>query len=258
MPISSRAERHRKAGACAGRRIAFWLLALLLLVWSTSPGRAEADATTAGWTSEQILEGVFKRMSAFEAAFPINESLRHVTIREQDPNDGEVFETRVIDQAVRGRVGENPTRKIESCRIDGESVEPTRCEDKDQIAAPLRIFGPTGADNYTLKLGGRTVFQEVESWRIRVVPREPTSRHFKGDLFVAVDDLRLLGSEGTLADLPFGVESLAVHLCFEEIDQGPVVKHGKIDVTLYVPVIVHKRLVSEFEATQQRLLPAAG
>ncbi len=231
-------------------------LALVVAVLGGNPAGAEPPPAPADIDGSAIVKQVVAQNSAFEAAFPIQVSRRKVQVREIDPDDGEVVGRRLIDQRVQGRVGENPRREILRCEIDGEVVEPSSCADKDRMEPPLRIFGPEGPRNYELAVAGRVRFAGVESWRIHVTPRERTVRHFDGDLFAAVDDLRLLGTEGTLADLPFGVEALLVHLRFTQTPDGPVVRHGKFDFTLHIPLIVHRRIVSEFEATEQKLLPA--
>ncbi len=233
-------------------------LALVATALGGSPAGAETADVPAGIDGPAIVKQVVTQMSAFEAAYPIQESRRKVRIREMDPDDGTLLGHRLIDQRAWGRVGENPRREILRCEIDGEVVEPSDCADKDRLAPPLRIFGPDGPHNYEFELAGKVRFEGVESWRIRVTPRDRTVRHFDGNLFVAVDDLRLLGTEGTLADHPFGLEALAVHLCFTQTPDGPVVRHGKIDFTLHIPLIVHRRIVSEFDASEQKLLAAGS
>jgi hypothetical protein len=87
-----------------------------------------------------------------------------------------------------------------------------------------------------------------------VIPRAKTPRHLKGDLFFAVDSLRLVGMNVTLADYPFGLEDLAVELDFADQNGLPVIAGGRSEAHIHVPFLIDDRSVTRFTASDQRLL----
>ncbi|MEE2704042.1 MAG: hypothetical protein VX614_08490 [Myxococcota bacterium] len=238
------------------------ILIACLSLWAASsnaatPTNAPTDATTATPTNAEIVDQIYRQVTEFEEKFPATYSRRNVTLRELDPDDGEVRKTKTMVQAVWAHVGERARVEILSCAVDGEASEIEDCKGKDRGGdPPYRIFGPDGHKHYRFELGGPEQRNDLSVYELRVIPREKTSRHFEGELYFTAGDLRLVRSKGTLADYPLGLSKLAFDLSFDELDGQPVPGTSKMDMTLYLPLILNVRVVSESAASEQRLLAA--
>ena len=207
-------------------------------------------------TDEEIVEQIYRQVTEFEEKYPGTYSRRSVTVRQLDPDDGEVRETKSMVQEVWARVGQKARVEILSCSIDGQASDIDDCKGKDRSGdPPYRIFGPDGHKHYRFEVARAEEADGVPVYALRVIPREKTKRHSEGELYFATEDLRLIRSTGTIADYPLGLRDLAFDLSFDQIDGLPVPATSKMDMTLYVPLIYDVRIVSESTSSDQKLLP---
>lgn len=246
-------------------QIAFGLSLLIAVIAPCGSGAqvpaAAADsqgptpvASVASVDSASIVARIASRVSAFEAEFPGLYSRRHIKVRQLDPDDGTVESTKEIIARVWDFQGEAAQQQIVECRIDGELTEPEECRDENRMDPPHRIFGPDAKKYYRLDYVGRENWEGRPSHQIRVVPLEETTRHLKGDMYFLEDSLLLVGTRMTLADYPFGLKDLVFEASFTTMEGRPVLSEGKSVIVIYVPLLIHVRIVSDFKASGQRLL----
>ena len=77
-------------------------------------------------------------------------------------------------------------------------------------------------------------------------------------MFFLEDTLRLAGSTATLASYPFGLKDFGIEMTFDGQNGLPVLASGKSSMRIKVPFLFDVRIVSEFTATNQRLLSRRG
>ena len=216
-------------------------------------------AGTSVWAEEpndqEIIDQIYRRVSEFEQQYPGTHFNRTQTVREIDPDNGKVEKTSISQEEVWNRVGERPRVQILHCTVDGQIREPDDCKRKERDRkAPLRIFGPEGQDHYRLELNARPGQAGASTFKLKVIPRQRTPRHFQGILEFSPTDFRLLSTRGTIADYPFGLKDFSLEMDFAELDGHPVPARSKIDMTLYLPLVLNARVVSEAVASNQELL----
>ncbi len=226
------------------------ILAAVSFVYLTS-----ASAVSATTTDAELVDQIYEKVTAFEEKYPGNYSRRNVTVRELDSDSGEVKTTKKMVQEVWAYVGKRARIEILTCKVDGKESEIDDCKRKDRGGdPPYRIFGPDGRKHYRFEMAGREQRNGLDVYRIRVIPLEKTQRHFDGDLYFTTNDLRLVASDGTIADYPLGLKKLNFELSLDELDGLPVPGKSKMDMTLYLPLVLDVRVVSESTASEQRLL----
>jgi hypothetical protein len=227
----------RKLGHLASWGVAFGLVL---------PSAALAD-------DQEIIERIYRHVSTFEERYPVSVARRKMLVREIDPRSGEVRKTSTSLQEIRTRVGEAPKIVILECQIDGQDAEPRNCKRRENNREPLyRIFGPNGRDHYRLELLASEAPSAV--YRLRVLPLAKTERHFEGVLAFDAESLRLLSSRGSLADYPFGLKAFDLRIDFDEWEGKPVVATTHLEMTLYVPLILNRQVISQSVAFDQRVL----
>ena len=223
---------------------------LALFAATALSGRAETPPLGA-----QIIDRIYEHVSAFEAKNPGTFVRRTMTVREMDPDDGTVEKTFVSKQEVWNRLGQRPEIKILSCQVDGKSAEPKECKRKERDRKPpYRIFGPEGRSHYRYELLETEGSPELASYKIKVIPLERTSRHFEGVLEFDAATSRLLSSRGSIADYPLGLKSLELELHFADLDGHPVPARSRMDMLLYLPLVLNTRVLREAVAYDQRFL----
>ena len=224
-------------------------------VWLTLFAWAGTAASAEGPSDQKIIDQIYRHVSDFEQQYPGTQVNRTMTVRELDPKSGELKKTSISQEEVWTRVGERPRITISHCTVDGQTREPEACKRKERDRkAPYRIFGPGGRDHYRLKLTARPGVAGASTFKLEAIPRERTSRHFEGTLEFSADGFRLLSSRGTIADYPLGLKKFSLELDFAELNGHPVPARSKTDLTLYLPLVLNTRVVSEAVASNQRLL----
>lgn len=231
-------------------RFASWLVASVVVALVAVPSPVRAVELT----GDQIVALVTGAARNMEKKYVGAFSKRDAKVTVSDPDDGDVTSTIEIEVDVWEYHGEHPTRKVRSCRIDGEDVALEKCEEKQRLEPPYRLFAEDSEKHYRFEYGGEGTWEGKPTYQIRIVPLEETQRHLKGTLHVGRDELRLAGFDVTLADYPFGLQSFALQMSFEQKDGSPILDHGKSDATIYVPLVINERRVTEFRASDQKQL----
>lgn len=233
------------------RKLVLQVLGLVALGTLASASVAVGAEQRSG---EQILDQITKRARAFESAYLGSFSRRDATTRILDGDDGELQLTREVVVEVWEYHGEAPINEVLECKIDNKPVEFAKCIEERRIKPAYRLFGADAEKHYRLE------YVEVSSWKgqashqIRVIPLEDTTRHLKGHVYFLVGSLRLAGMDLTLADYPFGLKNLSIELNFKEKDGLPVIASGLSEVHIYVPFLINTRKITQFKASEQRLL----
>ena len=228
----------------------FGCLAALGLVigLAVASGGARAD-------DQEIIERIYQQVSTFEERYPLRVSRRKMEVREIDPDSGDVRKTATSLQEVEMRVGGAPKIEILECQIDGQDAEPQACKRRENSREPLyRIFGPKGRDHYRLELLPFEGPNASDVYRLRVLPLERTARHFDGVMTFDRESLRLLSYRGSLADYPFGLKDFNLQIDFDEWEGKPVAATTRLEMTLYVPLILNVKVISQSVAFDQRLI----
>ena len=94
----------------------------------------------------------------------------------------------------------------------------------------------------------------TDVYHLRVLPLERTERHFDGVMTFDAESLRLLSYRGSLADYPFGLKDFDLAIDFDEWEGKPVAATTRLEMTLYVPLILNVKVISQSVAFDQRLL----
>jgi len=206
-------------------------------------------------TASETLDRIYEHVSQFEKNYPSTHLRRVMTTREYDPDNGKVEKTSIADQEVWTRVGALPQIKVLSCTIDEKDVAVEECQGRSRAREPLyRVFGPDGRKHYRLELVDDGPDGDASVYKVRVIPLERTERHFEGEFTFNAETLALLQTQGTMADYPMGLKNFELKLDFDERDGHPVIATTRMELTIYVPFIINRRVVSESVASDQRLL----
>ena len=232
----------------SSRRIESAALALCLLA---SPA---AGSVPVRFDDSQLIDRIYRHVSDFEREFPVTRSSRITTVREFHPRSGQLRKTSVSHETVVGRVGEKPEVTVLECEIDGVESDLRDCQRRENNRPPLfRVFGPEGRNHYRFEVTRPDEGADPATYRLLVIPLERTQRHFEGEFELLAEDLSLLSTRGTLADLPLGLKKFALELTFGHAQGRPIPTRSRVDMTLYLPLILNLRVVSESVATEVSL-----
>jgi hypothetical protein len=229
-----------------------WALFFTLL--SATESAAQPKMPSASDPGYEIVEAITKTVRRFEALYPGSYTHRVVNTRALDPDDGTLRSTKRAVVDVWQYRGEHPLREVRSCQLDGAQAPIKECEEEPRDEPMHEVFTDDAHEHYRVAYGGLADWDGLSSHRLLVIPLKETARHIKGELFFLRDSLRLVGSKATIAKYPFGLKSFAIEMRFADQNGAPVLASGKSDMHIKVPLLFDARIITEFIASDQRLL----
>jgi hypothetical protein len=232
--------------------VAWTPVALLFFCGITSAALAGSEGQEE--SGDEILARITELGRDFEQAYLGSYSRRTLTARVSDAEDGELKLTRNVVVDVWDYHGEQPINEVIKCRINDKAVDLAKCVQKQRLEPPYRLFGDDAEKHYRFEYLGRDSWKGQASYKIKLIPLEETVRHLKGEIFFREDTLRLAGMNLTLADFPFALKALSIELNFEERNGVPLIKGGSTTVHIYIPFLINQRTVTQFTASEQRML----
>ena len=202
-----------------------------------------------GQDEAAILEAIRSSMSTQYQTYAGVQSLKTIDVQERDPDSGEQLEQKTIKRLVWDYFYDERKSTVESCFVNKKPSDNDDCTDRASKEPIYPIFDANSPTHYQLTLLGK----KDGFWKVQVTPLQIDSRHFKGYLFFN-DRFQLSKMTGTYAELPFGLKQFDFTYEFQELNNVPVVLRGKYEVRVKVPLVVNKKFVSSFHATNHVLL----
>jgi hypothetical protein len=217
-----------------------WILASLACL----PGMARSGfaETIPPSESERILERVFNKYIPIYDKYRGVESTSRVISREFDPKTNVLKKTSEVLLHRKDYFYEKAEIKALSLKIDGKDTDPSQFRSWETKPAYL-VFDKKGRENYLLKVTEKKTIGQKECYRIEVLPRKSTSRHFKGEIYCTVDSLNVVQTVGGVADLEFPIKYFWSDFYFTLVREIPVVQSGTLKIRINVPVLYPDTLI---------------
>ena len=228
-------------------KIAHIILCPLLLL---APFPAHADLSEA-----ELVRTLRERSRPYFAKFKGVRATRSITSKELDPASGKLRTLKQFKVDFWSHFYLKPAQHILSCKVNGEKRDPDDCKPKGNPKAVIPLFDKESAKNYRFKLLGIKTIMGIACYRLKIVPLKKTDQHMSGFMYFAVDTLKAVLMEGTMAKLSFPLKRFFIKLRFGYQDGFPIVLRGYMDLEARVPLFFHARLVSRFTETNHRFVP---
>jgi len=229
-------------------------LTLLLTLHAATESAAQPRMPSPPDPNHEIVEAITEAVRSFETRYPGSYTRRIIDTRVLDPEDGTLRSTEQAVVDVWQYRGEHALREVRSCQLDGAPAPIKECEEEPRDKPMHEVFTDDAHEHYRVAYGGLADWDGLSTHRLLVIPLKKTARHIKGELFFLRDSLRLVGSKATIAKYPFGLKSFAIEMSFANQDGAPVLASGKSDMHIKVPLLFDARIITEFTASDQRLL----
>lgn len=197
----------------------------------------------------ETLKKIKQHMATYYDQHKGMESKRSVVVEERDPEENTILLTKNIERQVKVFINKNRETETLSCSIDGKSVDIDDCEDMGSKEPYHPLFGKKSSKFYLYDLKP----QNDGTWLLKISPKDNTSRHFMGTLSFD-KNLRLTKQEGTIADIPFPLKSLALNIKYKPFGDLDLIDEGRYDILLKIPLVLHKKMTVKFKASEQKVL----
>jgi len=202
--------------------------------------------------SDEIIKIIRKKYVPMYKKYNGVISTRNINIKEIDPETDKVVGRSFLSLIRKDYFYKEPEIKVLQYIKNGRKMLESDYKPKKSKPS-YRIFDEYGFKNYKTTVVGFKNIKGRRCYKIKILPRENTLRHFKGFLYCAVSDLSILLIEGTLGNTPFPLKEFRIKFFLDHIDDLAVIKSGIVVMRVYIPVILpDRRYISNIQATDNR------
>lgn len=223
------------------KKIRIALACLFLFMAALFPEAGYADAVSPA-ESDRILAGIFHKYIPIYTKYRGVESTSKNVIREYNALTRELKGTTEVIVHRKDYFYEKPEIKVLSYKKDGHSGDPADYRSWE-MKPGYHVFDRKGTDHYTLKIVDKKYIGKRECYRIDVLPKKATTRHFKGEIYCAVDTLDLVYTVGGAGDLEYPIKQFWAAFNYMLVNQVSVAKSGTIKVLVDIPVFYPNTLI---------------
>ncbi len=192
--------------------------------------------------SKRILTGIFSKYIPIYTKYRGVESTSRNVIREYDPKTNVLKSTTEVVLRRKDYFYEKPEIKPLSLKKDGKETDPSGYRSWETKPGYL-VFDKNGNDHYLFKIVDTRIINKRECYRIEVLPKKMTSRHFQGKIYCAVDTLDIVQTVGGAADLDFPIKYFWSEFDYTLVNKVPVAQSGTLKVRIDIPVIYPDTLI---------------
>ncbi|MBN2160797.1 MAG: hypothetical protein JW807_15520 [Spirochaetes bacterium] len=224
-------------------------LFLLAPLASTGAGRAVDPVK-----SDSVLAEVYARSIELYKKYRGVESLRRETTKEYDPATNALRSTSEIVLRRKEYFYAKPEIEVLSYKKDGVEMKPSQLRTWKSLPA-YPVFDEKGRERYEVKISGTKRIRGTACYRVEVTPRKETSRHFRGEIYIAVGSLETVCIKGTMAKLDFPLRDIWMEIYTTLLGEVPVAESGTVRVRVNIPVFFPDTIIeTSFTVTENRLI----
>jgi hypothetical protein len=182
------------------------------------------------------------------------ESVRKEVMSEYDPATNRLRSVSEVTMKRKDYFYKNPEVEILTYKKDGKTMETSKYRVRNSM--PLYpIFDDKGRDNYLITVAEKIKYNGRQCYRIQVDPRKTTSRHFKGSIYIALNNMEVVGIDGTMAKLDFPIKEFRIVINTSQTDDVPITQSGEVHVRINVPLFYpDTMIVSVITTLESRLM----
>ena len=163
------------------------------------------------------------------------ESKRNVEVKEYD-SSGKLIVTHKFVAVRKDYFYEPPESKVLKYEKNGKDTKQTDYKEF-KIDPTYPVFDENGEQYYETAVVAVQVIDGVKCYKVKVTPKQATSRHFSGHIYYKTDDLEPHVAEGTLGKLPWPFKEFYMRFYFVKQKGYPIFRSGVITIKADVPVV---------------------
>lgn len=196
--------------------------------------------------SKKILEEITAKYSKMYEKYAGVKSTRHVTVKWYHPKTMELLETEKVVYTRWDDFYEDLKYEVLEYTVNGVAKDPKSYNPRESKPG-IPHFDKNGDKEYFREVVGVEKVRGKLAYKVKATPREPKDEHFKGFIWLAVDNYELIQNEGTSGKMRFGCHSLYVKYLASDFGDYFHFTHGYTKVTLNVLGMYKRILVFDFE-----------
>jgi hypothetical protein len=207
--------------------------------------------------SERVIRELYALGGDMYRKYSGVESLRKEIINEYDPANNALRSVSELTTKRMDYFYDDAIVEVQAYKKDGKEMDRSKFKPwKSKPTYP--VFDEKGRDNYSVRIAERKIINGRGCYRVQVLPRKETSRHFRGDVYYTVKKLEAVYIDGTVAKLDFPLKYFKIELELEPKNGVPVISSGKVHVRVNVPLFYpDTMIVTSMTVLESRLIPSS-
>lgn len=202
--------------------------------------------------SEKILTKIQGRYQPIYEKFRGVESARQVTLREYDTRENTLVNTAQIRLVRRDYYYGKPDVTVKEYVKNDRKMKPSEYSPR-RDEPPFPVFDKKGPSNYTTRVAGYRTLGGARCYRIEVMPKILSERHFIGAVYFRADTLDQVMMEGRMSKVPFGVKEYSFIFNTVMVQGVPAILSGTLTILVDVALLYpNRKFVSEIRASDIR------
>ncbi|HNW81664.1 MAG TPA: hypothetical protein PKG52_02120 [bacterium] len=196
--------------------------------------------------SKKIIDEITAKYSKMYEKYAGVKSTRHVTVKWYHPKTMELLETEKVVYTRWDDFYEDLKYEVLEYTVNGKPKDP-KSYDPRESKPGIPHFDKNGDKEYIREVVGVETVRGKLAYKVKATPRVPKDEHFKGFIWLTVDNYELIQNEGTSGKSRFAVDALYVKYLASDFGDYFHFTHGYTKVTLNVLGMYKRILVFDFE-----------
>lgn len=159
--------------------------------------------------SRDIIQQITMKYTKMYKKYKGVQSTRHLEIKWYKPSTNELVKTEKVDYIRYDDFYEDLQYKTLNYEVDGKKEDP-ESYNPHEGAPGIPIFDDNGFKQYDRNVVGIETIDGKNAYKISVNPRKPQTTHFKGYVWVTVDGLEIVQTQGSAGKFRIGLQELSV------------------------------------------------
>ncbi len=205
--------------------------------------------------SKLVVKRIREKYVDFYRKYKGVETKREKYTRYFDQKTGKVKKTERVVYLEKSYFYEEPIIEVLEYEKNGKKLPVSKYK-RYESELMYHIFDERGKERFDVRVVGFKMIKGNNCYVIKVMPRERTERHYKGNIFFSVDTLNLISFEGTLGKYPIGLDELDIQLFYESKGDFTTLKNSVVNLFINVPVIMpHTRIAVDTKILEYKPIP---
>ena len=132
---------------------------------------------------------------------------------------------------------------------NGNLMKPSDYKEKKYLPM-FPVFDEKDTEYYSTSVTGYETIEGKKCYRIKVIPKENTIQHFKGNLYFTVQNLKLVMMEGTFGKLPPACKDFIIKTYFDHQNDITVERESSVNIQIVIPLLYDGELKSFTTVTE--------
>ena len=228
---------------------------LSLLFCAIASSSLFAAETVTAEESKKIIDGIYNKMEPAFRKYSGFFGLRTTKFKMTDSKTGAHIESTESLVKIKNDFNDapEPVQVIKFIK-NGQEQPVSKFTERKQLQF-YPVFDDKGRERYSIEITGTKKINDIDCYVLNIIPKQKTTRHYSGNMFISKKELNLVAFEGAPAALEKGVQAFSINTIYKTMENLPIVIKSQIEIFIHVPVFFpNKKMTIDVEIKDHELI----